>query len=84
MRTDAELETAADNITQAFYDSEKVATKIIEAIGDEDPLTVVFAALLIDRIFTKRVEDWVPIRDFAQSSWQTMDSQGALPKIGDY
>lgn len=86
-KKDEKIDKAAmvQDIAQQFENSEAIAQGfgLVIAEFEAAPLEVCFAALLIDRIYTKRTPEWAKIKKWADETWKKMDAEGILPKIGE-
>jgi hypothetical protein len=70
-------------LTDSFFQSEELAVQIQDLIVklQPSPISVVFAAMVIDKGMGQQVKGWPELRKFAIESFQTMEKNGILGEL---
>lgn len=75
----------AEMLTDSFYESEPLAQLVHDYLvkNQPNPMSVVFAGMLIDKMMTEMVPDgkWPEMKKFGVASWKTMDENGILGEL---
>lgn len=76
-------DSAAQMLTDAFYESEPLAQLVHDYLVKEqpNPMSVIFAGMLIDKMMSQMVKDWPAMKEFGATSWKKMDENGILGEL---
>jgi len=81
--SDRDKEEFADELTDSFFESESLAQVIHDWIvkHQPNPMSVVFAGMVINKMMRQQVSNWDKLRDWGSTAFEEMDKGGILADL---